>query len=368
MEEKEKINSLQVGLLTLFLIKAPGVSTGLNDIAERAHQDSWLSIIFGLIIGLIPLTIYLFIAHKQKKVNIIALNEIIFGKWLGIFFNIILIMAAFIVAIAILWDFALFISTVFLINTPTTIITFMFVALAVVTAIKGIEVISRTACLLFLLYIFFHLAFVLGLLPYVEINNIKPILENGFIPVIHGGLIFISISILPIFLLLIIPLTKITDIKKYNRSMIFFYLLSGLTILNIIFLTISVLGINLIDLYHYPVFSAMKKISFLNFIERIEGSVAIKWIFVQFITGTMAIYFIKEAIKTTFKIKKEKTIKIITFLTGLIILIIPNFIFPLNIKFQDWLFQYYGLLLSFCFFLIPLVIFIRLLFKIKKVI
>lgn len=96
------------------------------------------------------------------------------------------------------------------------------------------------------------------------------------------------------------------------------------------FFVVAVLGPELAQLYQYPEFHVLKRISIGGFIERVESTLSLRWIFYIFTTLVFGLYFIKQYIKTTFKITKEKKLGIISSIVGIILLISSNWLFSSN--------------------------------------
>ncbi|MGI6324557.1 MAG: GerAB/ArcD/ProY family transporter [Bacilli bacterium] len=355
MDEREKISSLQMGILIFFIAKGTFLRMGLKNIVHFAHQNGYLSIPLGLLLGFIPITIYLILINYKKEYNTIELNIKIFGPIIGAIINTILCLTALLVAIVTMLNLTAFISTVFLVVTPPIVIIIVFIAIIIIGVIKGFEVITRTACLLFLIFIILFPLPLIGLLPYVELNHLKPVLDNGLIPVMQGGLVFVSISVLPLYMLAIFPKKNITDEPKCNKITIFWYLITCLIIFIICFYTIAILSDKLCHLYKYPVYSVLKKISFLEFFERVEGPMSSQWIFDLFITISVALYFIGQTIKITFNIQKEKITNLVTIGIALILVLILNFFILPHIDYEQWLFKYYGYLLIPGFLIMPII-------------
>ena len=113
----------------------------------------------------------------------------------------------------------------------------------------------------------------------MELDNFKPVLEHGLKNPFVGGILITLTNILPIFLVLTIPKNNITDKKNYNKVIIISYVISTFIFFLITIFTIGILSKYLISIYQYPEYIILQKISFLNFIERIENLITMQWIF-----------------------------------------------------------------------------------------
>src|SRR5574344_2104518 len=102
----EKINTLEYNALSVAVIRSSFVGLCINNIIAISHQDNWISVIIGIIIGIAPILLY----HKLYNEN----YDIKSNK----FINIILNLFVFIFSTIILWNMTNFINTVVLSDTP----------------------------------------------------------------------------------------------------------------------------------------------------------------------------------------------------------------------------------------------------------
>ena len=319
----KKINSLEYNTLIWFLTRATFIEITAEILLNTAHQDSWISIIIAIIFGIIPFFLYSYLKNKFPDKNIITLNKEKFGKF-GTFLNLILIASTLIFTICSFWIVVNFIDSQYLYRTPTIMIIIILILPVIYTIIKDFHIFSKVSLIMFYISLFFIIIILTGLISNIDINNIKPILNNSPNNILYGTFCFIGFNILPLFLLNIIPQNKI---KNYSPKKSFvFYLISSLSLLNVMFLTISIFGIHLSELYNYPSFHLLKRVSVLDIIDRVESILSLEWFLALFVQIITALFFIKEALKETFK-PKEKTNNIIMIIVCLIIALLTQNIF-----------------------------------------
>ena len=85
----KKISTFEYHTLIWFLIRACFTELTLTSIIYYVKEDSWISIIFGIIIGLIPFLIYEYLKQKFPNDNIISLNNKLWPK-LGKIINVLI--------------------------------------------------------------------------------------------------------------------------------------------------------------------------------------------------------------------------------------------------------------------------------------
>ena len=351
----KKISTLQYCAIEYFLILANNVGLTTYILFNNAKQDGLISIILGTILGLIPLKIYLNIINTKPELNIFEKIEEKFKN--GKIINLILTLGiSFLVAINYnnLIDF---ISSQYLSKTPQIIISLSFLPAIIYILNKGTTVIGRTVFILLTISLSLLLITILGLIWQIKIDNILPILENGIKNPLICSLIYVTFNTTPLFLLTIIPKNEISDKEKLNKRITITYIISNLIVLIIFFLTLSVLGTNLANLYQYPEYDVLKKISLIGFIERTESIISLRWTFYVFTVTIMGIIFITKYIKHTFKIKNEKTNKKITLIVSTIIVLWGKFMFPKISEFNQFIYKKLPIFASIIMILIPYIIY-----------
>ena len=138
------------------------------------------------------------------------------------------------------------------------------------------------------------------------------------------------------------------------------YLLGVCTVLITIVMIIGILGFPLADLFRYPEYMILKKVSFLNFIENVENILTISLIFDSIVVGVLATKLIRDIINSW--VKSEKFIKIWDGLFLIIMALISTGIFNENYANTLLLYKYeYLVLLGLISSLIIII-----LFKLKK--
>ncbi len=323
-----KINSLQFGTFVAFIILSTLIGVGVNSITEIAKVDSYISVILGYFIGFIPMLIFIYLFSQNKSID--ELINDTFGKIVGTIINIIILIPIIIIAACTMYSISNFIVSQFLSDTPIIYINLLLAIVLFYGSIKGIEVVSRVSLILFVITVMLFLFAIIGLIPQVQIDNYLPMLEHGFKNPFLASLIFVIQDIIPIFIVLAISKKNIVDKEKANKKIIFFYSIAVILSLSNIALTIGTLGTYLTELYQYPEYMVLKKISIFNFLDRIENFISIQWIFRNFIVISIVIYHIKNLFK------KDNDSKLIPLIVLTIIIILDTYMFKNNTIFTEF--------------------------------
>ena len=326
----KKITVLEMCSLTWQLMLSSGIGIVAYVAFFSVKQDAWIAIILSGIIGLIPLLIYLYLMNYKKELNFFSLNEYLFGKKLGKIINTIIVVVVTLCVIIYFFNLTNFISSQYLNKTSNILIIMVLIIPVIYLLLQDLKVIGRTTFILFLFSLLLLFFSIFGLLGQVDLNNIKPIMEHSFTNIFVTASKLICYMVFQLILLLSVPKNEILNNKNFNTSILKTYIFVYIIMTILFFIVISVLGSNLALIYQYPEFHVLKRISIGGFIERVESTLSLRWIFYMFTIVVFGLYFIKNYISVTFNIQSDSKIKIIITFISFIILIISNWIFKNN--------------------------------------
>lgn len=173
-----------------------------------------------------------------------------------------------------------------------------FLILSIYITIKGyhtyIKIVELSSYILIITFIFSTIL----LIPYININNLSSIIWKP-----SYNFIYLSILILLIF----ISINYLNNYQLNYRN----YLFSSFNIIFIKLLIISILSLTLENVFHYPYISIYKKISYFDFLERLEGIFAFQYLFdylFLLILFTLTIKFLLNDLLMKKKIINENSI------------------------------------------------------------
>lgn len=362
---KKKLRPLELCCLYYFIMRASFLGITSSNLLHLSKQDGWISILVGTAVGFIPLFIFLYIQNHHPNDTIFSLTKKIFGHTIGKIVNFILTVGIGGFVTITFYNLIGFISSQYLNHTPTIAIAIMFFIAITYILTKGITVIARTHVILLYFAIILVFLIIMGLIKEIDLANLKPFLEHGWNPILKGSISFIAFNVLPIFVLTSIPKNHVFQNKHYNRDIIITYLLSATSLFITLFFIISVFGPHLALLYQYPEFHLLKLISLGGFVSRVEGIVALHWLFDLFAFIVIGLYFVMQYLKDDWCMKDKIANPVMISLCILLIFIVEH-IFKNN-TIANLLTLHYAPWISIGFFaVIPLVIFIRCFLNKKK--
>lgn len=326
-----------------------------------AGVDSWLIPIFGLVLGLPILFLFLYIYTYRSKYNLNELIINLFGKKIGSILATIIFIFAMSFTMITFWNLTTFVASQYLYNTPGWFIDLIFILTTYYFFSKSESTIFRSSLILiYIIIILFSISFI-GLLDKIDINNIRPILEHGPRPVFNGIYNYIAYTTLPIFTLSITPKYRINT-KHFNRWIIGTYIVSNLLLFIMLFLLVSVFGIDLVSLYQYPTYHILKRVFVGGFIERLENVLSIPYIIVLFIPCAFSSYYSIQSIKDIYGIKKRYIYPIL-----IILMFISSYMFRNNTIGEQFLIHIYPIFMGIIIIGIPILIATKItILKLKK--
>lgn len=299
-----KINKSEMGALTFFLVRAFFIGITFNNLVQIAKQDSYISLCISIILGFIPLLFIYYIFNYEPSLALPKKNIKLFGNILGTIINILLIWFTFFIILIVFGNLVTFIFSQYLNKTPTLVISIVFIVAIVYVLLHGIKTICRTAIILLFFTFLLYVLSVIGLSAQINVDNFKPFIEFGYMPIIKGSYSYITYNVLPLYLLLIVPKNDIDD-KNFFKSVVIFYIIASISLLFVVFTTIGIFGIKLCYLYEYAEFQVLKYVSLIGLSARIDGILIIQWIFDFLIFIIIGMHFIVESTKTLFKVNKH---------------------------------------------------------------
>jgi spore germination protein KB len=267
--DKVKISAFQLFSLAFLFEMGSAILVGL---AGQARQDAWISILLGMVGGLLLFQIYYRLYSYYPDLLFTSYVQKIIGKWVGWVIGFLYVNYYMYLAARILRDFGELLTSTIYTQTPQFVIMSLMMLTIIYAVYKGLEVLARVGELLF--FVVYIMAVVGGLLivftGLIHMENLKPILEYGLTPVLKST---ISETInFPfgemIAFTMILPC--LSEPKKARPICMFAMVLSGINITITSIIDISTLGVDLFIRSPFPLLSAIQKIQLLNFLERLD--------------------------------------------------------------------------------------------------
>ncbi|RSK25948.1 spore gernimation protein KC [Bacillus sp. HMF5848] len=237
-----------------------------------AKQDAWIAIFIATLIGVGIILFFSYLLSKLPGKNLFEIFEICFGKWIGKAITILYIVYFFYIAARVIRDFGELTVSAILTHTPIEFLIIVMMIVIIYIVYLGIEVLGRTAEV-FIPYLLFFVLFISVSIVFTgefSFDRIKPILPEGVGPIIKAifpQLITFPFGELIVFMLL---LPYVTKQKEARWASAIGVAIGGFVLVLSTFTEIATLGPVIRERSNFPLLSAAREISLLNFIERVD--------------------------------------------------------------------------------------------------
>lgn len=321
---KKKLTNFEYGTLSFFMTRAFLIRGTFDCLINALRQDSWIAPILSIIPAIAYILIINYISKYKENLTIAEKLKTLFSKKISILLISIISLFALTLAILNLFNISIFIQSQFLSKTPVYAIAITFAIVAIYVLSKGIKTITRTSVILFYLSIILYIIIFIGLIPNLNLENLKPILNSKPTEYLTAINSFFAYNTIVIFPLLSIPNNNIEK-PKIKKTLMLSYVLSALTILGIIFTTITIFGYELAELFEYPIFHTLKYISIIGVTSRVESILVMQLLFDIFMSLVIVTYFIADNTSSILNIKNKNILYYILFIISIIGAILLSF-------------------------------------------
>ncbi|MEK5645742.1 spore gernimation protein [Paenibacillus rhizosphaerae] len=187
MVDKGKVFQGQLAFMLYSLMAYDGLLLIPKIAGEKAGRDLWLSPVWSHLTGIMMVLAMLRLSRMFPEESIIVYSKRILGKWLGIVAGFIVVFYAVYLTSVILRIYSNFITSVFLENTPSVVVSGGIMFLVAYTARGGVEVLGRLAQLFIPATVGLFVILSILTIPEWEVSNALPIMGKGPVPSLKGA-------------------------------------------------------------------------------------------------------------------------------------------------------------------------------------
>ncbi|WP_410771214.1 GerAB/ArcD/ProY family transporter [Fontibacillus sp. BL9] len=336
---KVKISLRQTSILTALFTIGSAILIVPSSLAATAKQDAWIAALIGIGAGNLILALQLKLTRLYPVMNLVQLSEKLLGKWLGKSVCFLLLLIVFLGgATAVLQEVGTFITIQMMPETPIQAISILFGAIVLMGVRLGVEVLARSAELLFPWFLLLFLSMSILLFSQVKWEKAMPILEQGPGPLLPAVVSFLSIVYLPNMILMMIFPSSVNRPSEAHKAVFIGSMIGTLVLLMIIALTILVLGPTITGKTMYPSYMLAQKINIGNFLQRIEAIMALMWFISLFFRISLYFYAVVTGYCQIFNIKNIQPL-VLPFgwiLITLSVFIYPDVLYEHNFEARTW--------------------------------
>lgn len=290
-----------------FVLYPTVIATGIINMplltGQAAKQDAWISPLWASLAGFIAIMIAYQLYKSFPDKTFIQYSEVVAGKFLGKIIGFIYLLFFLHFNGIVIKEYTNFVWGTFLNETPMLIISVIIIVFSAYAVHGGLEVIARLGQMFFPFFIIPLFLFLFILLIYMNPKNILPIMENGMMPSIKGGVVlsswFCELFLISFFL---------PHLKKDSKGLKW-GIYTGIAI------TITLMFVNLVVIFalgrfsYYavtPLLTVVRYISIGEFFEHVEAGLLAIWILGTFVKITTLYYIVTKAASQWLNLTDEK--------------------------------------------------------------
>ncbi|NIK70586.1 endospore germination permease [Paenibacillus sp. BK720] len=329
--------------------------------AASSKQDAWLSMLLALLAGIVTGIIFAAIANRLQRISLYEAIRQRLGLWFGGFFFLLFIFSSFMCILTLLSEMSQFMTLQLMPETPVNAIILFFEAVIIIAYRYGIEAYARMGEILFPVMMGLFALLVVLLMPQIEWPNVRPIMAQGFLPIMQGALpAYCTAFVEMAGLLMLVPYVQGNG--KLTRPILSGFAVGGTVLFLIVLLSVLVLGPSLMQTKYYPTFVLAQKIMIGHFFERIEAVIAFLWVITVFYKTLIHFFTLTTGLAQVFRLKESK---MLTIPLGMILLVGTVVGTPNITTYNQILINYYPWF-DLTFFLVLPIIMLILILAIKK--
>lgn len=339
LQDIERVSFFGYQSFIFTLIRALTISIGSYLMFKISQVDTHISTLVGFLIALIPFAMFMTISKNKNELDILDLNTKLFGKFFGNVLNVILNIVFIFLGSLILYVITQYIDIQYIPDTSSRYVKILIMMPVIYAATKNIATIARISQVVLFINVGIFILSLFGLLSEFSYDNLLPVFSMDITSILKSSLIFaLSIST-PIFLITIIPQKQVVKKEYSKKKMLVFFTASVIILAIVIVTTILILGIDVINIYRYPIYMALRQFSIFTIIERLERFLSLQFLGDVIIYLILTVHFTAVSLKKVIKINKKQNY--FSIFVGIVILLLAMFVFKNTVMVNKLIEKYY---------------------------
>lgn len=310
-------------------------STTLFALGIDAKQDAWIVILVALLIGIVFIWIYTELQNAFPGKNYIEMIISILGKKVGLPLSLLYAVFWLWPAARNLREFGELIGTTLLPETPLFIILVIFILISLYALLKGVEVFARTSEIVMPVITFFILSLFIMIFisGEVDFSNLKPILAEGFLPVLKSA--YPNVSLFPYGEIFIFSMywCYADEKETIRKTTMLAAILTGVLLSMTLIMDISVLGVKYASLATIPFLETVRLVNIGDVITNVDALGILLMFLGGFYKMTLFLNGVVLVLITIFKLKNYKVVLVLVSL----FLLWVSFVFEPSYAYHRWM-------------------------------
>lgn len=284
--EKGEISNRQLTVLVFSFLQ--GSSLTINFTFALTKQGTWLAFLAGFAASILIFFIYTAIALRFPGRNLVQINDIVFGRYIGKLISLFYLWFFFQLIIHNIYLLDSFWITYIMPETPRAAFIFTFTLVCAMAVWKGLEVIARCSFLFSVVAVFTTVVVTVLLIGNMKLTNLLPVIDFSAGEFLQGTFIVVTICFCELLaFLMILPYTE--NKRQIRKPVLLGVSLSAVQIIIVVFRGILVMGPQILNT-NSASFATSRIIEIADILTRLDILVAIGQLVTVFMKVTIFYY------------------------------------------------------------------------------
>ncbi|MDF2679827.1 MAG: spore gernimation protein [Brevibacillus sp.] len=268
MIHKQVINHRQMAWLVGTVLMTGMMISFFRTVVAVAKMDAWFSQMLPVSFAIMVAFVLAELTRAYPGKNIFEIVFIMFGKWLGGFVNLILLLYIWLIICLDIKGACKFLHATLLPQTPIEIILIVFVLLVMYYGKTSLEVAARVNEMYFPAFFLLSMGMYFLLSNEYSIERLEPILSSSMNQIIISNLV--PLGIYGDILLFGAFLHASTHPRLFFAAMKHGILIVGFTATMLLLILLGVMGYTIASRLNFPMFILVQQINVTDFLDRVE--------------------------------------------------------------------------------------------------
>lgn len=317
---RNSVTSKQMALFTFVTQTGIGVITLPTIMAKRLGHDGWISLFITGIIAMTLSSLFMILLRRYSDKGILEINRLIFGRFIGTIFNIIIVVYLVLAAARGVRVFTLFLRLTVLPQSPPVAISPFILLPSIYLLWQGLKYVCRFKYISILSYVVF-ITFMVLLFNDLRLSFLLPIGEAGIGDILSS--IPISLRAFIGFELILLLYPEITDKENAFKWHVVASGMSTVFFMITIAVSTALFGENFLKIQTIPLFNMARAYN-APILERVDLYIIALWFVVMGCAMRAHMFVAYYSLGKIFKVKRTKLSLVLYFALLVFISRIPR--------------------------------------------
>jgi len=300
--ENGEISNSQLLTLVFSFLQASLLT--VNFIFSLTKQGTWIAVLAGFAASIPFLWVFTAIARSFPGKNLIEINDLVYGPFLGKLFSVLYLWFFFQLVIHYIYFFNSFWVTYIMPETPRAAFILMFTLVCAFAVWKGLEVIARCSFLFSIAVVLTTVFIIVLLIGNMKISNLLPIISFSAGEFLQSAFVIVTISFCDLVtFLMILPYAQ--DKRRIRKPVLLGASLCAIQLLMVVLRGALVMGPRILNTNSVS-FAVVRVIDIADVLTRLDILVAIAQLVTVFSKITIFYYVTVSSAAQILKLRSYK--------------------------------------------------------------